>query len=73
MNMLLSRIRGIEFIKKVKEQEAYANIPLVIVTTRGKSYEEDAQALASGNLVKPFTSNELHSVVEKLFPEALSA
>lgn len=73
MNMSLSRISGIEFIKKVKEQEAYANIPVVIVTTRGKSYTEDARNWADGNLVKAFTSIELHSVVEKLFPEAVSA
>ena len=73
MNMSLSRISGIDFIKKVKEQEAYANIPIVILPMRGRSYSEDAQALADVVLAKPFTSNELHSVVEKLFPQAVVA
>ena len=46
MNMSLSHMSGLEFIEKVKEQEAYASIPIVIVTTRGKSYAQEASALA---------------------------
>ncbi len=73
MNMLQSRMSGLEFIKKVKAQEAWGNIPIIIVTTRGKDYPKEALALTEGNLVKPFISREIHSLVEKLFPQAASA
>lgn len=73
MNMLLSRMSGLEFIKKVKAQEAWSNIPLIIVTSRGKDYPQEALALAEGNLVKPFISREIHSLIEKLFPRTAYA
>ena len=73
MNMSLSRIGGLEFIKKVKEQEAFAGIPIVIVTTRGKDFAEEALAFADANLIKPFTSNEVHRLIETLFPQTVSA
>ena len=73
MNMSLSRLSGLEFIKKVREQEAYADIPIVIVTTRGKDYAEEALAFAAANLIKPFTSSEVHRLIETLFPQTVSA
>jgi two-component system chemotaxis response regulator CheY len=73
MNMLLSRVSGLDFIKKVKAEEAYKNTPIIIVTTKGNEYQKEALALADGNLVKPFISKEIHSLVEKLFPQAASA
>lgn len=73
MNMLLSRMSGLEFIKKVKAQGAWSNIPIIIVTSRGKDYPKEAFALAEGNLVKPFISREIHALIEKLFPQAASA
>ena len=72
MNMLRSRISGLEFIQKVKAQEAYRNIPIIIVTTRGEDYPTEALALTEGNLVKPFISREVHSLIEKLLPHAVS-
>ncbi len=73
MNMSLSRLSGLEFIKKVREQEAYADIPIVIVTTRGKDFAEEALAFAAANLIKPFTSSEVHRLIETLFPQTVSA
>jgi CheY-like chemotaxis protein len=73
MNMSLSRLSGLEFIKKVREQEACADIPIVIVTTRGKDYAEEALAFAAANLIKPFTSSEVHRLIETLFPQTVSA
>lgn len=73
MNMSLSRLGGLEFIKKVREQEACADIPIVIVTTRGKDYAEEALAFAAANLIKPFTSSEVHRLIETLFPQTVSA
>ncbi len=70
MNMPTSRMSCLEFVKKVKE---HTNIPVVIVTTKGKDYPEEAMALTDGNLIKPFISREIHTLVEKLFPHAVSA
>ena len=72
MNMLRSRMSGLEFIQKVKAQEAYSNIPIIMVTTRGEEYPPEALALTEGNLVKPFISREVHSLIEKLLPHAAS-
>ncbi len=73
MNMLTSRVSGLDFIRKVKAEEAYKDIPIIIVTTKGKEYPKEVLALADGNLVKPFISKEIHSLVEKLFSHAVSA
>jgi DNA-binding NtrC family response regulator len=73
MNMSLSRMSGMEFIKKAKEQSAYTTILIIIVTTRWKRYAEEALDFAEGNLVKPFTSNELHAVVEKVLSQTVTA
>ncbi len=67
----MPHMSGLEFIKKVKEQEAYSAIPIITVSTKGKEDDaREAQAYAQGNLIKPFTSNEIHSLVESLFPQA---
>jgi len=67
----MPHMSGLEFIKKVKEQEAYRTIPLIIVSTRGKENDaKEALAFAQGNLIKPFISSEVHTLIEGLFPEA---
>jgi two-component system, chemotaxis family, chemotaxis protein CheY len=64
----MPHMNGFEFIKKVKEQEAYSNIPIIIVSTRGREDDaKEALAFAQGNLIKPFTSNEVHTLIERLF------
>ncbi len=64
---------GPEFIKKVKEEEAYRDIPIIIVSTRGR--EDDAIEVlpfVQGILRKPFTSNEVHTLIESLFETAIA-
>ncbi len=73
LDMPLSRMSALEFIKKVREREAFANVPIIAITIREKSYPPEVLGFAAGNIVKPFTSNEVHKVIEKVFPEALSA
>jgi two-component system chemotaxis response regulator CheY len=69
MKMPTSRMSGTEFIKKVKEQEAFKDVPIVVVSTSDKNDNiQDAIALGQGHLRKPFTSNEVHKLIEKLFP-----
>ncbi len=70
----MPHMNGLEFIKKVKEQEAFSNIPIIIVSTRGKEDDaKEALAFAQGNLIKPFTSNEIHRLIESLFPQTVKA
>jgi len=70
VDIKMPRMSGLEFIKKVKEQETYSNIPIIIVYA--KTNEDDAKealTFAQGNLRKPFTSNEVHTLIESLFPQ----
>ena len=70
VDMNMPHMSGLEFIKKVKEMATYSNIPIIIITTKGKEEGvREAVELSGGNLVKPFTSNELHERIEKLFPQ----
>jgi len=69
----MPHMSGLEFIKLVKEQEDYKSIPIIVVSTRGNDEDsEEAVAFAQGNLRKPFTSTEVHALIEKLFPEYLA-
>ena len=70
VDIKMPHLNGLEFIQKVKEQEAFSNIPIIIVGTRGR--EDDARealAFAQGNL----TSNEIHTLIESLFPQTVKA
>ena len=70
----MPHMNGLEFIKKVKEQEAFSNIPIIIVSTRGKENDaKEAYSFAQGNLIKPFTSNEVHKLIESLYPQTAVA
>lgn len=70
----MPRMSGVEFIQKVKEQEAYSNIPIIIVSTKGKEDDaKEALAFAQGHLRKPFISKEVHTLIENLFPQSGSA
>lgn len=67
VDLAMPRMSGLEFIRKVKEQEGFNNIPIIVVTSRGRETDaEEACAFAQGSLKKPFTSNELHALIEKL-------
>ncbi len=61
---------GLEFIRKVKGQEAFRNVPIIIVSTKGaQGAVKEALAFAQGLLIKPFTSNEVHVIIEGLFSQ----
>ncbi len=74
MNMSRSRVSSLEFIKTVKAQEAFSNVPIVAISSRGRESDvKESLPFVNANLVKPFTSNEVHRMIEKLFPQAVSA
>lgn len=64
---------GLEFINRVKEQEAFNKITIIAVLLRAKDGEDSKKVLnlAEGILKKPFTSREIHLEIERLFPESV--
>ncbi len=61
-------INGLELISFVKSNPEYKDIPLVIVSTE-KSDEDKKRGLAlgaAGYVVKPFTKNDLMSMVKSV-------
>lgn len=72
VDMHMPRMNGLEFIKRVKEQEASKNIPIIAVFSRGQEKDwQEAIELADGILKKPFTSTEIHVAVGKLISQAV--
>jgi len=72
VDMHMPHMNGLEFIKKVKEQEAFKNIPIIMVFSKGQEKEwQEAIQLAEGLLIKPFTSTEIHAAVEKLISQSV--
>ena len=70
VDIKMPHMNGLEFIQKVKEQEAYRSIPIIIVSTRGKEDDaKEALAFAQGNL----TSDEVHTLIVSLFPQTVKA
>ena len=70
VDMHMPHMSGIEFINRVKEQEAFKNIPIIAVILKAKDSTMEAHRLAEGILRKPFTSGEIHLEIEKLFPDS---
>ncbi len=67
VDMHMPHMNGLEFIKRVKEQEAFKNIPIITVFSKGQEEEwKEALQLSEGLLIKPFTSTEIHAAVGKL-------
>ena len=68
LDINMPRMDGFEFLKKIKDNGAYASIPVVILSTEGQDEDKNI-ALSLGAekyLVKPFKPSELIAVVEQL-------
>ena len=65
VDLAMPRMSGLEFIRKVREQEGFSNVPIIAVTS-GETDAGEARSFAQGTLQKPFTSNEMHALIEKL-------
>lgn len=72
LDLNMPDIHGIEVIEFVRGHQAYIDIPICVVTTRGDE-ESRAQALQAGAnvyLTKPFTPQEIVAHAEKLLKGA---
>jgi len=68
LDINMPRMNGLEFLGEVRKNEAFSNIPVVIVSTEGKDEDTD-RALNSGAsayITKPFQSESILEVVSQL-------
>ena len=59
---------GLEFLGRCSELPLYANIPVIIVSTKG-SEDDTLRALeagATGYVTKPFDPEDLHSLIDRV-------
>jgi len=67
LDINMPRMNGLEFLQKIRSDDAYASIPVIMLTTEGQ--EEDrgcAMALgATAYIVKPFKPTQLLAVLGK--------
>lgn len=68
LDINMPRMNGLEFLNAVKRNNAFVEIPVVIVSTEGK--EEDTQRAleggASAYIKKPFQSESITSVISEV-------
>jgi two-component system, chemotaxis family, chemotaxis protein CheY len=61
-------MNGIQFMEKVKKENIYRQIPIIVISTEGKE-EDTLRALklgAWGYIVKPFKPPMLYELIEKV-------
>src|SRR3990172_8251910 len=61
-------MNGISFMEKIKKENIYRHIPIIVISTEGKE-EDTLRALklgAWGYVVKPFKPEVLHELIEKV-------
>jgi len=65
-------MNGLEFLQQIRSKEAYASIPVIMLTTEGQDEDKDkAISLgATAYIVKPFKPTQLLSLLEKILPPA---
>jgi two-component system chemotaxis response regulator CheY len=61
-------MNGIQFMEKLKKENIYRHIPIIVISTEGKE-EDTLRALklgAWGYVVKPFKPHMLYELIEKV-------
>ena len=65
----MPQMTGIEFLRKVRASEEFADLPFLMVTAEAQQENiiEAVQAKVSNYIVKPFTADTLGQKIEKIF------
>lgn len=65
----MPRMDGLEFLSKVKAEEAWKQLPIVMVSTEGSQNKvlEAVERGASGYVKKPFTADQIKEKLSGLF------
>lgn len=68
LDVNMPRMNGLEFLSEVRKNEAFAQTPIVIVSTEGKDEDTERalEAGASAYITKPFQSEKILDVVSRL-------
>ncbi len=68
LDINMPRMDGLEFLKKVRLDENYSGLPVIMLTTEGQDDDKErAMSLgATAYIVKPFKPTELLAAVERL-------
>ena len=72
LDINMPRMNGFEFLQKMRADDAYASIPIIMLTTEGQDEDKDkAVALgATAYIVKPFKPIQLLGFIEKIVPSS---
>jgi two-component system chemotaxis response regulator CheY len=67
LDINMPRMNGLEFLEKIKADDVYAPIPVIMLTTEGQEEDQDrAMDLgATAYIVKPFKPTLLLRIVDK--------
>lgn len=68
LDINMPKMNGLEFLEQVKSDSAFADIPVVVVSTEGKE-EDTERALAAGAadyIKKPFQTDSILEVVARV-------
>lgn len=65
-------VSGLELVKAIRENQKFASIPILMVTTRGLKEDivEALQAKVNNYVVKPFTPQILKEKIEQIISSA---
>ena len=68
LDVNMPRMNGLEFLEKVKNDENFAGIPVIMLTTEGQDEDRDkAMALgATAYIVKPFKPTQLLNLLDDI-------
>lgn len=64
---------GLEFLQRFREEKAFADIPVVLLSSEGKK-EDTVRGLKAGArayITKPFQADDLHKVIGMVFPQVM--
>jgi CheY-like chemotaxis protein len=68
MDVMMPEMDGLDAVRKLKEDKATADIPVIMLTARGEAGDimKSLQAGAELHLTKPFDCDELLTVIDRL-------
>ena len=72
LDINMPQMNGLEFLQKIRADNTFASIPVVMLTTEGQDEDKDkAISLgATAYIVKPFKPTQLLSLLEKILPSS---
>lgn len=68
-------MNGIQFMEKINESGIHRHVPIIVISTEGKE-EDTVRAMrlgAWGYIVKPFKSEALYELIEKVVARSASS